>query len=83
MQYVCLLPKYVKYIFWGAAVCISHILDTSIFNPFADSGAFKFLSYSGRPFEEYKSKMWVVFFFCIKANRIHDSFLKEILAYIS
>ena len=30
LRYVCLLPKYMKCIFWGAAVCISHILDPSI-----------------------------------------------------
>jgi len=79
-----LLPKYIKCIFfWGAAVCVSHILDTSILTLLLAVGHLDFISTLAGLLKNVSKKVGSInLFFYIKGNRIHDSFLKEILAYM-
>jgi hypothetical protein len=81
MQYVCLLPKYIKCIFWRAAVCISRILDASILTLLLAVGRLNFV-HTLTGLLKNINKKWgsINLFFYMKANRIHDCFLKEILA---
>jgi hypothetical protein len=54
------------------------------FNPFISSRALKFHPYSGRPFKVYvKNAGTINKFFTSKQAVFHDSFLEQVLGYMS